>query len=105
MEDLLNHVQFILRDGMSQSWVDPLIDLCIHSSEHFGRLVHSFQGDVRVHVAAPEEHRCASERSAIVARRTRGSDEAAAEGEHTRISVSVTGRKFEHEASTLRESE
>ena len=80
-QNLLNRVNFILRHGVSQLRVNPLVDPRIHSTEHFARFVHSFERDMRIGIAAPEEDRCAGERSAIVARRARWSDEAAAQGE------------------------
>ena len=104
-QDLLNRVNFILRHGMSQPRVDPLIDPRIHPTEHFARFAHSFERDMGVDIAAPEEDGCAGERSSIVARRAGWSDEAAAQGEHACISVSVTGREFQREASALRKSE
>jgi hypothetical protein len=66
--DLLNRVNFIMDHGMSQPRINPLIDLRIHSTEHFARFVHSFERNPGIGVAAPEEVGHAGERSWIVAR-------------------------------------
>jgi hypothetical protein len=100
-QDLLNRVNFILRHGMSHPRVNPLIDLRIHSTEHFARFAHSFERDMGIGIAAPEEDGRAGERSWIVARRAGRSDEASAQREHACVSAGVTRREFQREARSL----
>ena len=100
-QELLDSVNFVAVHGMSHAWIDPLIHVRVHPSEHVYRFVNSFERDVRIEIAASEKHRSAGERPGVVPRRPRRPDESAAEREHAGVSAGVTRREFECQTRTL----
>src|SRR4029078_13129443 len=88
-------LQFIRIDGMPHPLVDALVNRCTHASQYLGGFVDSLERDVCINVAAPEKDRCAGQRSLIVARRARRTDQPSAEADDGRIAVGIAGSKLE----------
>ena len=92
-QEFLDRVNLVLVHGVSHARIDPLIDVRVHPAEHVSRFVNSFERDVWIDIAAPEEHRRAAEGTGVVPRRPRRSDETATQREHAGVSARVTCRK------------
>ena len=67
--------------------------------------MHAFERDVRIDVAAPENTGRVIQRSRVVARRSRRTDESAAEADDGRVAARVAGRELESQARALGETE
>src|SRR5436190_19347247 len=89
-EDFLDGVNLVLVHAVSHARIDPLVHVRVHPAEHVSRFVNSFERDVWIDIAAPEEHRRAAERPGVVPLRPRRPDETATEREHAGVSAGVT---------------
>src|SRR5215471_3587709 len=90
---------------MPHARVDAFVDRGVEPLKHLRRFPNTDKRDVRIHVAAAEEHRRACQRAVVLARRAWRTDQSAAEADNTRIATRVSRREFQRETGALREPE
>lgn len=98
-------VDLIGTDGMSEAGVQAHGDISANSCEDLAGLDHALLRYVRVDITAAEKHRGSSEVAGIIARSSRGTDQAAAQADDSPVPARVAGGKLQREAGALRETE
>ena len=73
--------------------------------EHGRRFADAIDGNVRVDIAAPQEHRRAVERTRVNARRAWRTDQSPAETDHRRIAPRVARGELQRQARALGEAQ
>ena len=97
-------LELIVINRVSQVRIAAEINLGAHSAENFAGFFHSLKWDVRIGIAAAEEHRSACERGGVISGRPGRTDQATAQAEYRAVSPGVSCGKFQRQTCSLRKA-
>src|SRR5580765_1304003 len=98
-------IELVAVDGMPHAGINPLVDHRTERRQHLARFMHARQGNVRIDVAAAEEHRRAVERPAKETRRAGWTDQPATETNYRGVACRVASDILQRQTGSLRETE
>src|SRR4051794_1357507 len=100
-KNVADMADLIIVDAVGHARIDALDYVAAEPTQRSRGFPHPAQWDVRVAIAAAEEHMRAIERAAIFPRPSFGADESRAQSDYSAVAPGIACRIFQSQAPTL----